>query len=329
MFEWLTLTLLFLIISGLAFSFYVWLEERRQRAELRATTADEPPEDTTAVMVLGRLTPVLAQQAPIRPEKQPAVRQELREAGYYHPTALTDYQAIRAVLIFLPLLLAGVLGALARRDDIPRVVIVGGALAVVGFGLPRLYIQYRARQRAREIEHGLPVAVDLIGLCLTGGQNILSAVASVCDEVRAPYPVLADEMLIVREQARMSNLPYALQQFADRTNHPDVRNLALALSQSEQLGTDISAGLLEYVNNLRVSMRHRAEARANRASFWLLFPTILCLWLPAVLVLFAPVYQEFWRLRGEYRDATKGTPSVESIGSPGAPRFTPTAAARE
>ena len=50
---------------------------------------------------------------------------------------------------------------------------------------------------------------------------------------------------------------------------------------------------MEYATNLRSGSRQRAEAKAQRASFWMLFPTMLCLWIPAAIVLVGPVYYEF------------------------------------
>src|SRR5262249_33564149 len=143
--------------------------------------------------------------------------------------------------------------------------------------------------------------IDLLNLALTGGQNLLAALHAVAREIAHSYPVLAEELEIVRNQAELSHLGAALHQFALRTNHPDVRNLPMVLSQTERLGPHLSEALLEYGNNLRLTMRHRAEATANRASFWMMFPTILCLSIPAAILLISPVYLEFWKRRDDVR----------------------------
>src|SRR4029077_3018593 len=79
--------------------------------------------------------------------------------------------------------------------------------------------------------------------------------------------------------------------------------LALVLSQSERLGTDIAQTLMEFSSNYRNTMRQRAESQANRASFWMLFPTVLCLWVPSLVILFGPVYHEFYRHGLESKEA--------------------------
>src|SRR5262249_40351862 len=144
--------------------------------------------------------------------------------------------------------------------------------------------------------------IDLIGLSLTGGQNIFASLTRVCRELRHSYPTLAQELFIVHHQAELSSLDLALQHFANRTNLQEVRTLALVLAQSERLGTDISQALLESSSNSRTNLRQRAEAYANRASFWMLFPTVICLWIPAIIILFGPVYHEFWQKRMETKE---------------------------
>jgi tight adherence protein C len=281
-----------------------WIMERRQRYDAEAVTGDHPVE---ASLLLGAMTPGLASQFPLMPSRESAIAQEIREAGFYHRSALMEYQAVRTVLILLPLVVGGVLTALAPRDQIPLYALMTAIGAGLGASLPRYYINARAKHRARQIERGLPITLDLVNLGLSAGQTIFAALNTVVGKIAKPFPVLAKEMKIVVEQAELSNLPLALAHFADRTNVPDVRNLAMVLAQTDRLGTDISGGLLEYSNNLRTNMRHRAEAQANRANFWMLIPTVCCLWVAAALMLVMPVYYDFMKRREEIR----GTFSIE------------------
>ena len=275
-----------------------WIMEKRQRTEADSLAGDHPVESS---LLLGAMTPGLASQFPLMPSRETAIGQEIREAGFYHRSALMEYQAVRTVLILLPLVVGGILTALAPRDQIPVYALMTAIGAGLGASLPRYYINSRARYRARQIERGLPITLDLVNLGLSAGQTIFSALNTVVGKIAKPFPVLAKEMKIVVEQAEISNLPLALQHFADRTNVPDVRNLAMVLAQTDRLGTDISSGLLEFSNNLRTNMRHRAEAQANRANFWMLIPTVCCLWVAAALMLVMPVYYDFMKRREEVR----------------------------
>jgi tight adherence protein C len=298
--EWLWLGVIFTSVALVTFTLLYWAARRREKvAERLAVAEGDSAVDSHPELVLGELTPALAMQSPMTPGDRAALAQELREAGFYRPTALMEYAAIRAVLVILPLMVALGLALLADRDRMPAILIGGAIVAVLGYSLPRLYIGYVARRRARDIERGLPVAIDLLTLGLSGGQNILAALARVSHEMRHSFPVLSDELQIVLRQAELRNLPHALQQFAGRVGVPEVRNLSLILSQAERLGTDIASALLEFSTSLRTSLRQRADAQANRASFWMLFPTVLCLWVPAAIILVGPVFFEFAERRRE------------------------------
>jgi tight adherence protein C len=301
--EWLWLGLLFVLVTALSCCVMLMIVRRHQRVEERLRKADdEGGTGGPAPFVLGEMTPALAGQIPMSPATEAELRKELRSAGYYQPSAVLEYAAIRAVLVLLPLLAAGVLAMLADRPQIPVIAISGVVLAVLGFSLPRLYINFKARTRSRQIERGLPVAIDLLTLGLTGGQNVLAALGRVAHELRFSFPVLAYELEITRRQAELHSLDYALRQLADRVRVPEVRNLTVILTQSERLGTDVGTSLLEFSTNFRTTLRQRADTQANRAAFWMLFPTLFCFWLPAAVILIGPVVFEFMERGSHTKD---------------------------
>ena len=245
------------------------------------------------------------------------IAQELREAGFYRPTALMEYSAIRAAFILVPFFVAGFVAMFFEGTAMMNIGLAGIAFAILGYSFPRVYLSYLAQQRRRAIERSLPMAVDLLSLGLTGGQNIYNSMSRVAKEMVVSSPVLAEELRMVREQTEIGNLELAMMQFANRTNIPEVRTLALVLSQSERLGTDIAQTLMEFSTNFRNSMRQRAESQANRANFWMLFPTIFCLWIPTLAILFAPVYHEFYKHGTESKDALqKGFTEFSNITDP-------------
>jgi tight adherence protein C len=289
---------------------------RQRKARRNAVEDDDAPE-----LVLGGLTPILAEQTPITSAGRTELEQELKAAGFYRPTALMEYRAVRAVLTLLPLFFGGALALLAEPAAMPMIAVGAVIASALGFSLPRVYINARGRRRAREIERGLPVAVDLLSLALSGGQNILSAFKRVTQEVRYSYPVMSQELAIVSSQADLRSLQHALEQLADRVHIQEVRTLALILVQSERLGTDIAAALLEFSSNFRTTMKQRAEGQANRASFWMVFPTIFCLWMPAAVLIAGPVFYEFWHRRDLAREAMSDrmTPEKASRARPTVP----------
>ncbi|MFO0879672.1 MAG: type II secretion system F family protein [Gemmataceae bacterium] len=227
------------------------------------------------------------------------LRKLLHTAGFYRPSALDEYLAIRAT-IFLGLMVATALICMAvDPSQIPVVAVSGLVAAGLGFSLPRVILGALANSRARRLVRGLPVAMDVMGLCLTAGQNVQGSIERTAQELSEPYPDLAQELQVVHSQAAMHSLERALLQWAERLEIPEIRSLALLLVQSERLGTDMVNTLLEGADSQRTLLRQKAEAQANRSNFWMLFPTLFCLWIASAIVLVGPVYLEFWKYRRE------------------------------
>ena len=291
---WLLAAVLFIPIAGISFIALrrAWLPRERVQ-ELIRRPAPELVHDSSSDLLFEGITYPLASMLPTTKNGRAVLFQELRAAGYYSAGALTSYLALRNVLIVLPLLVAGILALIFEPADFPLIAIVGVIVAALGFSLPRLYIQTRGRARARQIERGLPTAIDLLVLALTAGLNLFAALQRVAGELRPNFPALAEELDITRRQAELRSLEFALEQLADRVRLPDVRNLALVLAQSERLGSDATPVLLETSTALRTTLRQRAETQANRVSFWLLIPTVACFLVAALLVLVGPVFIEF------------------------------------
>jgi tight adherence protein C len=288
------LALVFVMIWSAAFSLLYRVGQwRRTQARLKRGPATEADMGSRAELLLGTWTPGLAAQVPMAEDTREDLQKDLRAAGYYRKAALVEYAAVRTVLVVTPLVVAGVLALLVDQERMGTVVAGGVVVAMLGYSLPRVYLHLRGKNRARQIERALPIMVDMLTLCLSAGQNLIGALRRVGQEMKFCHPVFAEELDIIRQQADLRSLPHALQQFADRVQVGEVRNLAMILIQSERLGTDTCAALLEYAANLRTTQRQRADAQANSTMFWMLFPTLLCLWIPAGIVLIGPAVLEF------------------------------------
>lgn len=274
------LGLIFLFFGGVTAMAYLGLVRRRERVTARLETVKTPSDPSISSkpeLVLGELTPALSEQVPMSAEGRSELQRDLLSAGLYRPTALMEYTAIRAVLIIVPLILGGVY-ALVWTDTLSDGLlgfVVAVVVAMLGFSLPRVYLRIRATIRKNAIERGLPVAIDMLTLCLSAGLNVLNSIERVAEELSLAYPELGYELQLVRRQADLRSLEFALVQFADRVDLPQLRNVSVILSQSEKLGTDGISVLREYADNMRVNMKQHAEAAANRAPLKMLLPAYL------------------------------------------------------
>ena len=252
--------LIFLVTGAATFALYMLtLRHRERRLHLRLQEEDDwaAPEP-----LLGDMTAVLAEQLPMKQDKRSEIERELRVAGYYRPTALMEYAALRAVFIIAPLLAAGVIALYV--DSLNATLWVWGSgvlLAISGYSLPRIYVYYRGQVRMHRIERALPTAMDMLVLCLGAGLNVLNSLQRVTMELAKAYPILAEEFAIIQRQAELRSLEFALSQFADRVGLPQARNLALMLGQSEGPG-DRCRGCAQRVRR-RLAYQHAATCRRN------------------------------------------------------------------
>lgn len=284
--EWIGPGMLFLAVTGLLWTLVAIVRGRRKVA------ADEPPPDAP---VFGPLTPALAEQMPMSSEALQQLAQELRQGGYYQPSASNSYRAMRALLVLIPLIAGGGLALAVPDSQTPRVLVYTAVAAILGYSLPRIYLTLRVRHRTRQVERGLPLAIDLLTLCLTAGQNLFAALKQVSRELAYSHPVLSKELGLAYRHAELHSLESAMKLWTSRCPSPEVTNLALILIQSEQLGTDVAFTLQEMASHLRTTARQRAEAQANRSSFWLLLPTIFCFWIASAIILIGPPYLDFFQ----------------------------------
>lgn len=238
----------------------------------------------------GPLSQLLAASIPQLPREKSGIAKELKQAGRHGRHAITRYLAIRNGMLLGVCLLAigAVVGALGNSNAISKVLILSLFTFVVVYALPRLYLQNQASRRVARIEAGLPDALDMMTMCVTAGLPLRDAMGSVCREIRPSHPDVSRELAIINAQAEAGSIGQALNQFAERIDAPDIRSLASIVGQTDRLGTNVATAISDYADNVRRTQRRRAEERANKLSFKMLFPVVLCLAPPVYIVLIGP-----------------------------------------
>ncbi len=320
----------FYAVSAIAIVVLVRLYLRRRRSgtigssrgstETRheATPNQAPAAGTVSAIPLegdywfGPLTPTLASLLPESPTRREQVERELRHAGFYQPHAWENLAALRYLGIVVPMIVCGVLliAVPPRWEGMLLALLV--LLPAAGWALPRLYVRRRAAERLALIEHGMPDMLDMLNMCVSQGMTLQEALRRVAERLRHVNAALAKELRIVCQQAEVGTLTQALESFGRRIDVPEVHAFTTLLIQTERMGTSISEALAEYSDGMRESLRQRADEKANKAAFKLLFPTVLCL-MPAVyLFLLGPAVLELSEFfaGGGGREAVEATQSM-------------------
>ncbi|QDT90738.1 type II secretion system F family protein [Gimesia algae] len=268
--------------------------------------------------VFGSATPALAEMMPESEGRRAQTKKELQAAGYYQPHALHNFSAIRFLSIAGTLLFFGVvLLIMPERFEIP---ILAAMLIVpiLVWAVPFLIVTGKASDRRSEIEQGIPDMLDMLNMCVSQGMTVPHALKKIIRELAKVYPALAHELKIVIEQSSIGTFSQALSNFSRRIDVPEVHSFAALLIQTDQMGTNVTSALQEYSDNMRESLSQRADEKANKATFKLLFPTVFCL-MPAIYIfLLGPAIVElsdFFQSGG--RDSLNTTTDMfQQVGGP-------------
>lgn len=177
---------------------------------------------------------------------------------------------------------AGAVTGLVVAPLAPAMVLVGVALAALGFVAPDLWLRRRAARRRRAIEDDLPDLLDLLGVCVGAGMPLDAALATAAGGLRGP---LGDEVRrALRELSLGTRRREAYRMMSERTAVPQLTRTLSALIQADELGTPLSAALAAQADELRGALHASARERAARAAPKIQLVIALVM-VPAVLLL--------------------------------------------
>jgi tight adherence protein C len=220
----------------------------------------------------------LASFVPKSPKEMRRLQRRLATAGFHGFTAVLVFsisQLVGAVAGFVVLFFT--LGMRAGW-------LFGIAGGIVGYLLPDYIVARRIRLRKKQIQNGLPDALDLLIVSLEAGLAIDQAILKCSEELIIAYPALAHEFQLINTETRAGKPRVeALKNFARRTMVDDVRALVAMLVQTERFGTSVAQALRTHAEESRVKRRQRAEEAAAKLSVKLIFPLVFFL-LPAFFV---------------------------------------------
>jgi tight adherence protein C len=233
----------------------------------------------------------LASLVPRSPKEMSRLRRRLARGGLYQPSAPIVFSlaelACAVILGVAPLAVLGFKQGLIFAA-------LGG---LVGYMLPGVWLMRVIKQRAQELQNGLPDALDLLVVCLEAGCAIDQAILKASEELAIVYPALAQElkMLMTETRAGKSRLD-AFRNLAERTKVEDIRALVAMLIQTDRFGTSVSAALKTHAEVSRTKRRQRAEERAAKVGVKMVFPLVFCLFPAFYVVVLGPAIIQFVRV---------------------------------
>lgn len=229
---------------------------------------------------------------PQNEEEYSAVRLKLLQAGYRSKQSVRTYHFMQFAL-GIGLLAVGVLVAIAKlasgepsgQSTVLTILIPG----VVGYMLPKYWVNRRVQSRQEEIINGFPDALDMMLVCVEAGQSLDQSIIRVAHEIRAGFPSLADEFeMVAHEMKAGKDKTAVLRDMSERAGVQDVSSFVTVLIQSATFGTSIAEALRVYASEMRDKRVMRAEEKANTLPTKMTLATMMLTVPPLLIILIGP-----------------------------------------
>lgn len=142
--------------------------------------------------------------------------------------------------------------------------VMGLALPVLGWFMPRIFLFFKAKERTTEIEAQLPDFLDVLSVTISAGLGFRSALRRVATLVDGP---VAEEMMLALRQIDLgSSRRSAFEEMRERSSSPSLNNFITSFLQAEELGTPITGFLESYSKEMRRTAGQRARKAAAQAN---------------------------------------------------------------
>ena len=156
---------------------------------------------------------------------------------------------------------------------------------------PDVWLYQSVRRRHRSIQIALPFVLDVLTLSVEAGMDFISALQRNC-KLRRLDPLNEELLRMTKEIQVGSSRKEALRRMADRVKQPDLKSVAFALIQADELGVSIGAILRIQSEQLRARRFDRAEKLAAEAPVKMLGPLMLCIFPAVFIILLGPVLSQ-------------------------------------
>jgi len=216
-----------------------------------------------------------------------AIQQKLAHAGYRNKELAVLIIGARAIL---PLVIGGIMGLLIYVVEFwpdwgpfMRLGVFAGSVFLAYKG-PEIYLSNKATKRTKEIQKGLPDALDLLVICAEAGLTVDAAFNRVAKELGRAYPELGDEFALTAiELSFLNERRMAFNNLAYRVNLEAVKGVVTTMIQTERYGTPLASALRVLSAEFRNERMMRAEEKAARLPAIMTIPLILFI-LPTLFV---------------------------------------------
>jgi len=218
-----------------------------------------------------------------------AAQLRLVRAGYRSKGAVQTFNFAQFALGLGGLALGTIYALLGPSVSAQTSAMIALGPGVIGYLLPKYWVQRRIQTREEEITAGFPDSLDLMLVCVEAGQSLDQAIIRVATEIRSSYPALAEEFEIVAYEMKAGkDKTKVLRDLGERVGVQDINSFVTTLIQSATFGTSIAEALRVYAEEMRDKRVMRAEEKANKLPTKLTLGTMLFCLPPLLIILIGP-----------------------------------------
>lgn len=194
-------------------------------------------------------------------------------------TTAGDWRGITVDEYFGMLILGGIIGALFSGVMVSifldRYWFLIPIFALIGAAFPHLSLENARAVRFREMNHGLPYAIDLMSLSMSAGMDFPGAIHQVVSKAKANI-ALRDELGYMLQQFQLGRLrSQVLAEFAKRVPIEAVTEFVHALLQAEERGSPVAHVLEIQASTSRIRRSNLAQKAAEDMKGKMILPIMM------------------------------------------------------
>lgn len=218
------------------------------------------------------------------------VRYLLSQAGFFSPSAVNVFYAVRVLSIILPqLILVAGWGLIDHGFYLKYLLPASAALGLLGLFGPVMAVKHLKKRRTYICKDGFPDMMDLLVACIEAGLGLDAALVRVARELERRYPPLKTGLDLMNLELRAGRARHdALKNFAERLDLEEAKALAVMLKQSEEMGSSLGESLRSFSDEMRAKRMLMAEEKALALSAKLTVPLIFFIFPTIMIMLLMP-----------------------------------------
>ena len=155
--------------------------------------------------------------------------------------------------------------------------------------LPDAWLRQQAQRTLRRSREQLPELLQLLALCLEAGLTLDRALPRLGSDLQGLNPALSNHLQRLSDDLRVvSERRQAFARLADRIPLDDFRQLCWLITQADDYGTPLAAGLRDLAQHSRSVYLLEVEERMARVPGQMAMPLMIFIIMPLVVLLAGP-----------------------------------------